>query len=246
MIDQDTQAAALVAIRAMEEKQDADEVFAIFKNFVRPYGFRHVAIGHLVNPAIVPPTPDRWFMKSDYPDEWIERYRRDLSLMFDPVVHHALRTKAPFTWERARERVPNVGHDLTLAARDFGLTDGLAIPIHDWDRPSGCVGLAAERGVDLSPAERGMIELVALHAYSQLERLSAIPAPPEPEQLTEREHELLHWMVAGKSNSVMAQILNLSEYTVRDRANAVCRKLGAANRTIAAAIAISRGLVLPG
>jgi DNA-binding NarL/FixJ family response regulator len=65
--------------------------------------------------------------------------------------------------------------------------------------------------------------------------------------LTAREVQVLQGLVAGGSNSDIALRMRISENTVRNHVHAVLRKLGAANRTDAVAIALRRGLVeLPG
>ena len=52
--------------------------------------------------------------------------------------------------------------------------------------------------------------------------------------LTDRQAEILHWVAQGKANGEIAQILALSEYTVKNHLKLILQKLGAANRTQAA------------
>jgi two-component system response regulator DesR len=64
--------------------------------------------------------------------------------------------------------------------------------------------------------------------------------------LTAREHEVLAWVVRGKSNKAIAQGLAVSLGTIKAHMKALLDKLGAASRTEAANIAVTRGLVPPG
>ena len=64
----------------------------------------------------------------------------------------------------------------------------------------------------------------------------------EPNQLTEREIELLQWMVEGLSNKAIAQQLFISENTVKYHIRNILQKLGVQNRTEAVATAIRKGL----
>ena len=65
------------------------------------------------------------------------------------------------------------------------------------------------------------------------------PAPT----LTERELEVLSGMCEGMSNAEIGRALFLSEDTVKTHARRLFRKLGAADRAHAVAIALRRGLV---
>jgi DNA-binding NarL/FixJ family response regulator len=64
-----------------------------------------------------------------------------------------------------------------------------------------------------------------------------------PMQLTEREREILQLLAAGNDNRTIAAQLHLSEKTVGNRMSEIFQKLGVANRTQAALIAIQRGLI---
>ena len=60
--------------------------------------------------------------------------------------------------------------------------------------------------------------------------------------LTQREHEILALLSEGRSNRSIAQNLYLSEETVKAHMTAIFRKLGVANRTQAAMMAMQLGV----
>jgi len=64
--------------------------------------------------------------------------------------------------------------------------------------------------------------------------------------LTQREADVLRFVVAGESNKVIARSLRIEVGTVKTHVSAILAKLDARSRTQAAAIAIARGLVEPG
>jgi DNA-binding NarL/FixJ family response regulator len=66
---------------------------------------------------------------------------------------------------------------------------------------------------------------------------------PEPEDLTPRQHEVLRLLARGQQNKEIAAALHISERTAKFHVEAVLRRLGAGNRTEAAAIAARRGLL---
>jgi DNA-binding NarL/FixJ family response regulator len=63
------------------------------------------------------------------------------------------------------------------------------------------------------------------------------------QQLTGRELNVLERIVAGRANKEIASDLNISEATVKSHVNNLLGKLGVADRTHAATVAIQRGLV---
>lgn len=60
--------------------------------------------------------------------------------------------------------------------------------------------------------------------------------------LTDREHEVLGWMVEGKRNAEIAAVLSISERTVENHVQSILRALEAENR----ATAIVRAMELSG
>lgn len=70
------------------------------------------------------------------------------------------------------------------------------------------------------------------------------PASLLTEKLTERESDILRLLAKGLTNSEIAARLYLSEGTVRNHVSAILEKLGVADRTQAAILAIQHGLDL--
>jgi two-component system nitrate/nitrite response regulator NarL len=62
-------------------------------------------------------------------------------------------------------------------------------------------------------------------------------------QISEREMSVLAYLVEGKQNKEIANELKLAEPTIKMHVTAICRKLGAQNRTQAVVIARDMGLV---
>lgn len=63
------------------------------------------------------------------------------------------------------------------------------------------------------------------------------------EELTPRELEVLHHLAKGLANKEIADVLNISEYTVKDHLKSILGKLRVADRTEAVTAAIQRGII---
>ena len=66
---------------------------------------------------------------------------------------------------------------------------------------------------------------------------------PHPPTLTERQRQILEHAINGLSADEISRRLNLSPFTVNEHIDAVKRKLGAANRSEAIAIALRKHLL---
>ena len=85
----------------------------------------------------------------------------------------------------------------------------------------------------------------ALHpeVAARLMRRVADPAGAGAEALTPREGEVLQLVVEGFANKQIARRLRITEKTVKTHVSSILRKLGVADRTAAAVLAIRQGLV---
>jgi DNA-binding CsgD family transcriptional regulator len=61
--------------------------------------------------------------------------------------------------------------------------------------------------------------------------------------VTDREAEILRWIRDGKTNDDIAEILEVSPYTVKNHIQKILRKMGVENRSHAVARAISLGIL---
>ena len=90
---------------------------------------------------------------------------------------------------------------------------------------------------------RGEAVLEPTTAARVLDELRRSTTTAPADQLTERERDILALVARGEDNRAIAQQLHLSEKTVANRLSEIFSKLGVANRTQAALVAVQRGLV---
>jgi len=81
---------------------------------------------------------------------------------------------------------------------------------------------------------------VALNLIQEINRPPKLPSTHE--SLTEREIEVLILVAQGLTNQEIADILHISERTVRNHVGNILAKLHLANRTQAALHALRKGL----
>lgn len=65
------------------------------------------------------------------------------------------------------------------------------------------------------------------------------------QNLTEREVEVLQYIVEGMTNKEIAQILMITHHTVKAHVASIIRKIGVKNRLEAALIAVTKGIAIP-
>ncbi len=179
----------------------------------------------------------------------------------DPVLRQAAATTVPFRWtdcpayqrglERRKGVKPQVSR-LATVAKDFGFDDGYVIPSHAM-LGSGMVDSALFSFIGEGPPsgapERHWLRLIALSYHERMLHLRGAGGTREDGRgrpvLTDRESEVLVWACRGKTSQETADILNISERTVKFHVQQAMSKLGVYNKVHAVALAIRRGLICP-
>lgn len=121
--------------------------------------------------------------------------------------------------------------------RRLGLHHELALDIPDSSRAGLAVFSIARGGADFTNHERATLDLLRPHiarAWDQVARRSAKLSPAAlrrhfPE-ISQREAEVLFWIVEGKLNPEIAEILQRRLGTVQEHVENLLRKLGMENR----------------
>ena len=92
----------------------------------------------------------------------------------------------------------------------------------------------------IKAAAAGQVQLTPQAAARLMQVLSA---PDSPEELTERETEVLRLLAQGQANKQIAHSLHIAEKTVKVHVSNILGKLGVQSRTQATLYAIRSGLV---
>lgn len=248
-------------LNALEGCRSVAEIRVVFQRIIEDYGFSSFGFMDASNPW-----EDDPLLVTTHSAAWIDTYRSQNFIATDPCLNLARRTNLPFNWASVPlppvtgKRKPGAIKAME-AARDFGVNEGLTIPIHYNDalgrRYSSVCALfwknaansfyanLRHNGVQLHMILLYLAQkIVDLHvtevgAYTRSHHFNNLHVST----LTDREKEVLKWAGMGKTSDETAVILNVSRKTVEAHIKSATIKLGATNKTQATVQAVYRGLI---
>lgn len=233
----------LAALSAIESSETLEDILQHLSAYSKGYGFDYAGIGQIVNPAVLPrPVCD--YGITNFPEDFKEAWFERLYIIHDPVLRHALTCQSAFTWQEAYETATDFGRKIFDEAKDYGMNDGVAIPVRIGRYPTGLVSLVHPRP-DFSTDELARIQLVAVHACIQLIRILNAEQEDQTIVLTKREVEVLQFVAGGKTNWEVGKILGITEDSVKMHLKNINRKLDASNRAHSVSIGIRLGQIMP-
>jgi LuxR family quorum sensing-dependent transcriptional regulator len=205
-------------------------------------GFKYLVCCDLPRPG---ENPKALQFANSWPAAWANRYFGQSYFVRDPLVRELSRTCRPFRWDEVLEnrRISRAERTIVREAADFGLRQGLVVPIHSYDGRTGVLSMAGEH-CDVDERSRAELHLTAIYAHARLKDLLGFSEMSRPAvRLTPRQRECLHWVAAGKSAWAIGEILGISENTVHATLENAKRRLGVATRVQAVLRAVMTGQV---
>lgn len=234
-------------IRALEFAQQASgetdlaELENRFSEVVAPFGVAYFAAVRLVDAR---GRQDGRMLFGRVNSEWTDRYAAAGYFSSDPTVKRILTTNAPFTWSDAFQKRPGSSDWQLLheVAEATGARQGLVIPVHQCKNEVNAVLLSGPE-LDVSPDALPSMHLAAIYFNSIGRELLDEPSDggPTPCRLTDRQLEVMRWVMDGKSDWEIGEILTISERTAHNHVEAAKRVLGVSTRTQAVVEACRQG-----
>lgn len=172
----------------------------------------------------------------------------DLHLLkMDPVIAQLRRSVDPFAYDQ-KYYVDAGQPELWEAAAPYGYRTGISVALPISSNQRLLVGLDRERDLptDCRKLDARLTDLArfANLAASGAQRFAAASyRPATAGRLSPREREILLHVLDGKSNWVIAQVMSISENTVKFHLKSVFRKLDTSSRVVAATKAHMEGLL---
>lgn len=229
--------------------QSEDEIFALFQVQLENLGFDRVLYTLATDHTSIDQKAGHGIMRN-YPADWMEHYTSQNYESIDPVIKHAFISNHPFVWDNMHSLMPFTQEQKRLLneSKEAKLYSGIGLGIHSPNNEIVAMGFASScTGLELQLNTISMVKALAnqFHfAYTEFKRKTTkIKEPAVNINLTRKEIEILHWIAAGKSKSVIAQILNISENTVDYHSRQIFRKLNVNDKVLAVVKAIMYGLV---
>lgn len=169
----------------------------------------------------------------------------------DPLIARGLREGDPLSWGDIRRlKGDNDGQREVLGFYGgAGFRSGISLPVFGPGGRNGCVTLGFERDAgprskDAAVEGTGVARLQAACQAAHIRHCKLRRAEePELPRLSPRERELLTWVARGKSNGVIAEIMQISPHTVDAYMRRVFLKLGTTDRISAALRGLAEGVI---
>lgn len=226
---------------ALLATRDERELFAKMQRIARELEFEYCAYAlrlplPLSRPRIV------WL--NDYDDRWQRRYVDRNYFQVDPTFLQGMKSALPIVWsEKHVRQAPEFWEE----AHAFGIRHGWTQAAHCGGGSVGMLSFARSAGAITRSEMRGKCAAMGQFAQYLHAVMAELLLPRHVQEclaeITMREKEVLSWTAEGKTAFEIAKILSLSERTVNFHVNNVVAKLGASNKTHAAAKAVALGLL---
>src|SRR5262249_17957491 len=186
------------------------------------------------------------FIHKSVPQSWVDEWTAFVANGHPIGIMTARMCLAPFTWTELSRMLDPVGADrwpFELALK-YGMRDGYLCPVGGrW-----VVGFWSPKllGDAFTQQARGLIYMAVSAAAVRLERLAGydVKRVGRHASLTPREQSVLRHASTGQTSRETANVLGLSEETVRSHFKKAQAKLGARNRTHAVAEALRDLLII--
>lgn len=227
--------------------KNATLLFSLYSDTLRKYGFDRVVYSFLTDHPLLDEEAQHGILTT-YPMEWMEHYAENNLIADDPVPKMAFRQHSPFTWKDVPNLIPmdRAAHHVMAEAHEAGLKDGVGIPLFGPCGEIAGVGVASTQGgVDTDSITLSRLRILSVQFHAVYTDLIRKESPYKAIHLTPREKEILSWCAEGKSVSVVAEILGLSDDGIKFHLKHIYQKLRACDRVTAVVKALRYGLISP-
>lgn len=163
----------------------------------------------------------------------------------DVVPRVALAAGVPIRWTEVWRKVQLRPEEKAFveAMRAVSFSDGFSLPCYGPNGRNAVVGVSGmAEGTDTSESRLAVLHFAAQAAHLRICTLFADEVTQD-RQLSSREKEILDWVARGKSNGVIAEILEISPGTVDTYMRRIYEKLDVSDRTSAAVKGVGLGLI---
>lgn len=234
--------------RSISEATDKECLRSALTVFAEKMGFG------LVTALLVEGTLDSPVLRigsvGNTPQEFLGAHHDLEAIRRDPVLRRLVGPTTPFSYDQQFYVNAGAGH-LWEEQAPFGYRVGIAASLPLGQDRHVLVGV--DRHEKLPTDEEALtrlmadLQLLTMHAHVAAVKLLDVPARGLDElglpRMTARELQVLAWAAQGKSAPVTAQILSLSERTVKGYIQSAMQKLNVSTKVQAVTLAKALGLI---
>lgn len=219
--------------RSLDSVGTVDEFKSWTRDALRPalpHGALICGLGHLHAGGV---SLD-YLVMVDYPTDHIEAIRNRVGAIDTPILRRWLTTQAPVYFD-ADEPWPETPKVWLDSFRRHRMQNVLAHALYDHAR---CVGTYhSVYRLPAKPDSHCVETLTALvpamhealcRAVEQAEAAESLGI--EMPAMSERERRVIHWLRLGKTNAQIAELVHLSENTIKHYVSKLFERIGVANR----------------
>lgn len=180
----------------------------------------------------------------NYPVVWSEHFISNGLYVDDPVLHASTRAAIGFPWTAVPDmvRLTSRRRRILESALREGIGPGFTVPSNIPGERHGSCSFAVRLGRDLPERSLMLTQLVGLFAFAAARRIVlAAERATNPPHLSPKQRDCVVLAGQGKSDSVIAQLLGLSENTVTNYLAAARERYDVATRTQLVTCALADG-----
>lgn len=224
-----------------------EELTNNFLKFLNNFGMDRFIMGQISHDATA--QKEKYLgLLVNYPQEWMEYYVANHYVNHDPVYLAALTARKPFTWAEVetQKNLTPLNKQVMNECREHKLYSGVGLSIH---QPlGGIIGMGFAGSEKDARCDKDALSLIYAAAnqfficYADLTKFDSLD---QNIKLTNRECEVLLWLARGKTKPDIADILAISESSIKRHCEAIFQKLSVNNIPLAVAKAIRMGLIRP-
>ena len=182
-------------------------------------------------------------MAKGFSVEWLDLYASADFRRVDPIPDVVMKAGHTISWDEALERAEKTDDvaRFIAALREHGIENGFGVPLYGPDNRDAYGAFGFPSGY---VPEEGQIVALTMVARTAHDRVCQLVSLEQGEvELSRRESEVLRLIAQGKSNSVIAQLLEISPETVSTYVKRIYAKLGVSDRVGATVKALKLKLV---
>lgn len=240
------------AVRRIENAHDPIQLKTDIEGLSAAAGFEFMRT-QVLSRACEQPSVSDGLVLHTYDDGIESAYFGDGWHAADPTLEATRRATRPYEFSEIGALLgTSMEHNRVIdGLRSKGISHGLFVPAYGPNGLSVHVGLTSTKPVEISRDFKSLAQYAVQTLVLRAEELglfacrlakrkkAAVKAP----ELSRREREVLFWIVRGKSNTVIGDILGISEHTVGTLVKRCFGKLGVSSRVSAAVRGVDLNLV---